>query len=52
MSTISSVYYEGYGSYDCPKIFLPIKRLKEIEKKISSREFDKEGNEHRINCIL
>ena len=32
MSTKSSVYYDGYGSYDCAKIFLPIKPLKEVEK--------------------
>ena len=28
-----SLYYDGYGSYDCPKIFLPIKPLKEVKKK-------------------
>ena len=27
MSTGSSVYYDGYGSYDCPKNFLPTKPL-------------------------
>ena len=32
MSTGSAVYYDGYGSYDCPKIFLRIKPLKEVEK--------------------
>ena len=32
MSTKSSAYYEGYSSYDCPNIFLPIKPLKEVEK--------------------
>ena len=56
MSTESSVYYDGYGSYDYPKIFFPIKPFKEVEKnkkiKCSSREFDNEGNEHRINCKL
>ena len=28
----SNVYYDGYGSYDCPKKCLPIKPLKEVEK--------------------
>ena len=55
-STRSSLYYDGYGSYDCPKIFLPIKPLKEVEFffffKCSSREFDNEENEHRVKCIL
>ena len=32
MSTESSVYYDGYGSYDYPKIFFPIKPFKEVEK--------------------
>ena len=32
MSTESSVYYDGYGSYDCPKIFLRKKPFQEIEK--------------------
>ena len=36
MSTIPSLYYEGYGSYDCPKNFLAIKPLKEVEKIIAS----------------
>ena len=31
MSTKSSVYYEGYGGHDCPKIFLPIKPVKDVE---------------------
>ena len=52
MSTGSSVYYNGYGSYDFQKIFLRIKPLKEVEKNIlkkcSSREFDNKKNEHRI----
>ena len=56
MSTGLSLYCDGYGSYDRPKIFLRIKPLKEIEKNIkkkySSREFDNKENEHRINCIL
>ena len=56
MSTGSTVYYDGYGSYDCPKIFLAIKPLKEVKKnktkKSLSREFDNEENEHRIKCIL
>ena len=38
MSTGPSLYYEGYGSYDCPKNFLTIKLLKEVEKKIASLE--------------
>ena len=32
MSTGSTVYYDGYGSYDCPKNFRPIKPLKAVEK--------------------
>ena len=35
MSTESSVYYDGYGSYDCPKLFLRIKPLKGVETKYS-----------------
>ena len=31
--TESSVYYNGYGSYDCAENLLPIKPLKEIKKK-------------------
>ena len=34
MGTGSSVYYDGDGSYDYPKIFLRIKPLKEVEKNI------------------
>ena len=34
MSTGLSVYYDGYGSYDCPKTFLSIKPVKGVEKKI------------------
>ena len=33
MSTGPSLYYDGYGSYDCPKKFLSIKPLKEVKKK-------------------
>ena len=33
MSTGLSVYYDGYGSYDCLQNFLLIKPLKEVEKK-------------------
>ena len=36
MSTGPSLYYEGYGSYGCPKNFLTIKPLKEVEKTIAS----------------
>ena len=32
MSTESTVYYDGYSSYDCPKKSLRIKPLKEVEK--------------------
>ena len=56
MSTGPSLYYDGYGSYDCPKKFLTIKPLKEVEKrkikKCVSREFDNEENEHWINFVL
>ena len=38
MSTGPSLYYEGYGSYGCPKNFLTIKPLKEVEKIIASLE--------------
>ena len=38
MSTGPSLYYEGYGSYGCPKNFLTIKLLKEVEKIIASLE--------------
>ena len=37
MSTGSTVYYDGYGSYDCPKKFLPIKPLKEVKKKLNKK---------------
>ena len=33
MSTGLSVYYDGYGSYDCPKNFLLTKPLKEGKQK-------------------
>ena len=33
MSTGPNSYYDGYGSYDCPKNVLPIKPLKEVKKK-------------------
>ena len=33
MSTGLTVYYDGYGSYDCPKNLPPIKPLKEVKKK-------------------
>ena len=56
MSTGSTVYYDGYSSYDCLKNSLPIKPLKEVNKKNNnkcpSREFDNEENEHRVKCIL
>ena len=32
MSTGPSLYYDGYGSYDCPKTLLAIKPLKEVKK--------------------
>ena len=38
MSTGPSLYYDGYGSYDCPKNVLPIKPLKEVKKKNASLE--------------
>ena len=38
MSTGPSLYYEGYGSYGCPKNSLTIKPLKEVEKIIVSQE--------------
>ena len=37
MSTGSTVYYDGYGSYDCLKNALPIKPLKEVKKKIKQK---------------
>ena len=46
MSIGSSSYYDGYGSYDCPKKFLRIQPLKEVKKSIF-RELDNEENEHR-----
>ena len=55
MSTGSSVYYDGYSSYDCPKNFLEIKPLKEVKKiiiKCLSRKFDNEENEHRTKFVL
>ena len=51
MSTGPSLYYDGYGSYDCPKNFLPIKPLKEVKKKCVSREFDNGENEHCIKFV-
>ena len=33
MSTGLSVYYYGYGSYDCPKNVLLIKPLKGVKQK-------------------
>ena len=38
MSTGPSLYNEGYGSYGCPKNFLTIKPLKEVQKIIASLE--------------
>ena len=35
MNTGPSSYYDGYGSYDCPKNFLPIKPLKVVKKNTS-----------------
>ena len=35
MSTERSSYYDGYGSYDCPKNVLPIKPLKKVKKNVS-----------------
>ena len=32
MSSGPNLYYDGYGSYDCPKILLRIKPLKEVKK--------------------
>ena len=56
ISTGSSVYYDGYGSYDCPKNFLLIKPLKGVRQKklekCSSREFDNEENEHWTKFVL
>ena len=37
MSTESTVYYDGYGSYGCPKNVLPIKTLKKVKKKIQQK---------------
>ena len=42
ISTKWSICYDGYGSYNCPKIFLPIKPLKEVEK-------NKQKNAHLEN---
>ena len=33
-----SLYYEEYGNYGCPKKFLTIKPLKEVEKIIAFLE--------------
>ena len=56
MSTGLSVYYDGYGSYDCPKKFLLIKPLKGVKQKklekCLSREFDNEKNEHWTKFVL
>ena len=38
MSTGPSLDFAGYGSYGCPKNFLTIKPLKEVEKIIASLE--------------
>ena len=55
MSTGPSSYYNGYGSYDCPKKFLSIKPLKGVKKilmnKCVSRELDNEENEHRTKFL-
>ena len=37
MSTKWTIYYDGYGSYDCPKDFLPIKPLEEVKKKLNKK---------------
>ena len=37
MSTGSTEYYDGYGGYDCPKKFLPIKPLKKVKKKLNKK---------------
>ena len=56
MSTGSSAYYDGYGSYDYPKNFLLIKPLKGVKQKklgkCLSREFDNEENEHWTKFVL
>ena len=54
MSTGPSLYYDGYGSYDCPKKFFLIKPLKEVKKikKCVSRELNNEENEHRTKFVL
>ena len=33
MSIGSTVYYDGYGSYDCPKNFFRMQPLKEVQNK-------------------
>ena len=33
MSTGPSLYYDGYGSYDCPHNFYLIKPLEEVKNK-------------------
>ena len=35
MSTVKSLYYDRYGSYDCPNTFLAMKPLKEVKKNAS-----------------
>ena len=60
MSTRLSVYYDGYGSCDCPKNVLLIKQTNKTNKqknkkkleKCSSREFDNEENEHWTKFVL
>ena len=56
MSTGLIVYYDGYGSYDCPKSFLLMKPLKGFKQKnvlkCSFREFDNEENEHWTKLVL
>ena len=38
MSTGSSLYYDGYDSYDCPKTFLAIKPLKGVVRLIRAKK--------------
>ena len=48
----SSVYYDGYGSYNCRNNLLPIKPFKEVEKKSYLENLTTKKNEHRIKCII
>ena len=57
MHTGSSIYYDGYGSYDCRKNLLPIKPLKEVKKKsyleyLTTKKMSTESSVYYDGCSI